>query len=402
MLNIMFGQSKYYVDSLSENTKRGLREKLRRGEFPGLAPIGYLNDYRTKKIVVDPERAPIVKHAFEMYATGTMTLDRIRAFFGENGIVTRNGYALLRAHVSSILSNPFYYGHFRYNGEVHEGTHAPIISKGLFDKVDAILNRRWRFSPSKHIATNTKPFRGLLHCATCGGAITAELQRGHVYYRCTKKGRMTTWCRQPYIREELLEDQISTLLKPFTLPPGWADQLFAKLEEDKKQIALTNRRLVAQRKAKIIEINGRLQKLVETFLDDLVDRETYAAEKAKLLGEKKSIEEQRDCLNTGRTSWLEPFEKWIFSAKNAEKVVVSGTKDEKRGLALEVFGSNMTLDYKKASGTSIKPWSFIPEKLQDGGVVPGTGLEPARLSPYAPQTYVSASSTTRALLVERG
>ena len=49
MLSIMFGQSKYYVDTLSENTKRGLREKIRRGEYPGRAPIGYLNDYRTKK-----------------------------------------------------------------------------------------------------------------------------------------------------------------------------------------------------------------------------------------------------------------------------------------------------------------------------------------------------------------
>ncbi len=56
MLNIMFGQSKYYVDNLSENTKRGLREKVRRGEFPHQAPIGYLNDYRTKKIIVDKSR----------------------------------------------------------------------------------------------------------------------------------------------------------------------------------------------------------------------------------------------------------------------------------------------------------------------------------------------------------
>lgn len=75
MLNIMFGQSKYYVDSLSENTKRGLREKVRRGEFPHQAPIGYLNDYRTKKIIVDRERAPLVKEAFEMYATGDSGTD---------------------------------------------------------------------------------------------------------------------------------------------------------------------------------------------------------------------------------------------------------------------------------------------------------------------------------------
>jgi len=42
MLSIAFGQSKYYVDSLSENTKRGLRQKVRRGECVGLAPLGYL------------------------------------------------------------------------------------------------------------------------------------------------------------------------------------------------------------------------------------------------------------------------------------------------------------------------------------------------------------------------
>ena len=53
MLNMAFGQSKYYVDSLSENTKRGLRQKVRMGIFPSQAPVGYLNDSRTKTIVVE-------------------------------------------------------------------------------------------------------------------------------------------------------------------------------------------------------------------------------------------------------------------------------------------------------------------------------------------------------------
>lgn len=48
MLNMAFGQSKYYVNSLSENTKRGLRQKVRRGEYPSLAPVGYIKDSRTK------------------------------------------------------------------------------------------------------------------------------------------------------------------------------------------------------------------------------------------------------------------------------------------------------------------------------------------------------------------
>ncbi len=49
MLNMAFGQSKYYVDNLSENTKRGLRQKVRNGIYPSLAPIGYINDVRKKR-----------------------------------------------------------------------------------------------------------------------------------------------------------------------------------------------------------------------------------------------------------------------------------------------------------------------------------------------------------------
>lgn len=71
MLNIAFGQSKYFVDSLSENTKRGLCQKVRRGELPSLAPVGYLNDPRTKTIVVDRKKAPVIIQSFEMFATGS-------------------------------------------------------------------------------------------------------------------------------------------------------------------------------------------------------------------------------------------------------------------------------------------------------------------------------------------
>src|SRR3990172_4179751 len=75
MLNIAFGQSKYYVDSLSENTKRGLRQKVKRGEYPSLAPIGYINDVRTKTVVVDKKRASLIRKAFEMYSKNGSRLE---------------------------------------------------------------------------------------------------------------------------------------------------------------------------------------------------------------------------------------------------------------------------------------------------------------------------------------
>jgi site-specific DNA recombinase len=65
---------------LSENTKRGLRQKVRRGEYPSIAPIGYINDVRTKTIVVDKRRKPLVIAAFEMYAEGNQRLQDIADF----------------------------------------------------------------------------------------------------------------------------------------------------------------------------------------------------------------------------------------------------------------------------------------------------------------------------------
>ena len=80
MLSIMFGQSKYYVDNLAENTKRGLRAKLRNGEYPSHAPFGYLNDVRTKTIIIDKTYSVLVKQAFELYARGDKKMADISVF----------------------------------------------------------------------------------------------------------------------------------------------------------------------------------------------------------------------------------------------------------------------------------------------------------------------------------
>jgi len=60
MLNIAFGQSKYFVDNLRENVKRGLRQKIRNGVWPGWAPVGYTNNPKTRGIDIDQEKAPKV------------------------------------------------------------------------------------------------------------------------------------------------------------------------------------------------------------------------------------------------------------------------------------------------------------------------------------------------------
>jgi len=134
MLSIAFGQSKYYVDNLSENIKRGHRQKLRKGIWPGFAPLGYLNNHRTKEIDLDKDKAPFIRKAFELYATGDYTLKAIKQFLADSGITSYRNKPLSASCVQRMLKNHFYYGVFKFNGEIYQGSHEPRNFLILFNK----------------------------------------------------------------------------------------------------------------------------------------------------------------------------------------------------------------------------------------------------------------------------
>ena len=60
MMSVEFGVANQYILDLATNTKRGLYEKVKRGEYPSLAPVGYINDPRTKTIIMDRKKAKII------------------------------------------------------------------------------------------------------------------------------------------------------------------------------------------------------------------------------------------------------------------------------------------------------------------------------------------------------
>src|SRR5436309_8148534 len=73
--------AEFYSANLSSEIRRGMGQKAKMGGWPHAAPLGYLNvrepiDGRlVAHIVADPERAPHVTAAFELYATGEWTVE---------------------------------------------------------------------------------------------------------------------------------------------------------------------------------------------------------------------------------------------------------------------------------------------------------------------------------------
>ena len=360
MLNMAFGQSKYYLDSLSENTKRGMRQKVRRGEYPGLTPIGYINDSRTKTINIDKKSAPVIRKAFEMYSEGNQTLDTIGMFLAQNNLFAKNGKRIHISRATFILSNPFYYGHFRYNSEIYEGKYEGIVAKKLWDQVQEVMKRRSR--PRHKQKNEPQAYCGLLSCASCGMQITGEYrvktqlngtEHFYTYYHCTKKSK-TQKCPEPCIRQESLDAQISSLLQKVSLPQNWADYLNTRLGKDKVESAQSVSALVSENEKRIQDIVVKLQRLLDGYLDQDIDKEVYRAEKSKLLSEKKSLEEEISRNQQKQKHWLEPMEKWIKDAGNMEKIALDSNLFAKKVAAKEIFGSNLLLQNKLVRASAPK------------------------------------------------
>ncbi len=365
MLNIAFGQSKYYVDSLSENTKRGLRQKVKRGEYPSLAPVGYINNSRTKSVVVDKKKSVIIRRAFELYAEGDHRLEDISDFLAQNNIVSKSGKRIHITRATFILKNPFYTGLFRYAGEIYEGKHEPIIAKKIFDRVQEVLKQRGR--PHHKSKIEPQVFCGLLHCGTCGMMITGEYrikiqkngtQHFYTYYHCTKK-RKNFKCPEPCIRQEELDKQIFSLLQKFSLRSDWAEKLLTRLEKDKMKSAQSVSTFVQEAGEKIKTINTKLQRLLDGYLEQDIEREIYRQEKAKLLLEKKSLEEKITRFEQKQNDWLEPMKNWINYAQNLEKIAKNSDLLEKKAAAKEIFGSNLCLASRALRGEPQNEWAAL-------------------------------------------
>ena len=368
MLSIAFGQSKYYVDNLSENTKRGLRQKVRRGEMPGRAPLGYINDIRTKTVIVDKRRSPFVIEAFELYAKDKSRLQDIADFLFSEGVKTKGNKPLKKDQITKMLTNPFYYGHFRYAGEVFEGKHTPIISKKLFDDVQKVIDRRKHKRTTKQ--NDPKPLCGLLRCGSCDMMITGENQtkrqkngniHRYLYYHCTKKRKNTPRCPEPHVRQELLDEQLSTMLQEYTMPMAWAVKLHELMDKDVTDQQTRNQAQTTDLQASIAQLSAKLQRLLDSYLDQDIDQDTYVSKKAEIMSQKKGFEEKLSKLALSQNLWLEPMKKWIETAVSICKIASSNNLESKKSLCLEIFGSNLILKNKKARMRVLEP-QLSPQK----------------------------------------
>ncbi|MDI6820620.1 MAG: recombinase family protein [Patescibacteria group bacterium] len=356
MLNIAFGQSKYFVDNLRENVKRGLRQKIRNGVWPGWAPVGYLNNPKTRLIDIDRAKAQKVKKLFEFYSTGRYTLKSLANWSKEKDLYGNLGKEIAVSNVQKILNNPFYIGLMKYRGEIFEGQHEPLISKKLFDKCREVMSKRGKV---QEVRKYNFAFLGLMKCASCGCSITAEIQKGHNYYRCTKKKGA---CQEKhYLREEVLNEQIKSFLQKVSLTSQDTEKVLAALDNEQEQAKQQARSKVEILKEQLKQVEIKLGKLLDVFLTDALSTEEYAAKKQELLSQKMELQEKITDFEQKGLSWLEPAREFVKSLNQAAKLIDENNLSELPTF-LKNIGSNHILRNRQLIFSPKIPYNLIAER----------------------------------------
>ena len=360
MLSIAFSQSKYYVDNLSENIKRGHRNKLKEGIWPRNAPLGYLNDKVNKVIIPDIERSPYIVKAFEAYATGKYTLRQIRELVTELGFRSQKEQVLSISNIHDILRNPIFCGLLRYGGEIYEGKHKPIITKKLFDSVAEVMSRK---SKPKSKVLKDYLYRGFFLCGECGCFITTETQKGHNYLRCTKRKNP---CNQKYVREEIITSQIEKEIKKVSLPPDWISWMIDENKKDQSSEIQSGELFANKVKADISLLESKIEKLMTAYLENALSLEEYREMKNKIMNEKQLLKEKLSASMQKANNRFELTEKFL---KFNMELANDRTNEEKIHLFKKV-GSN----FKILDRTLLFEPNSLWRTLLDSGFLGGNSL----------------------------
>ncbi|MBX3119688.1 MAG: recombinase family protein [Fimbriimonadaceae bacterium] len=357
--------AKNYIDNLSEETRKGMEEKARQGIWPSYAPYGYINVVSGAKrtIRLDKSLAPKIKRLFVAYADEGLSLDSVRRLAIEIGLRSRNGNRIHKSGIAQILSNPIYCGLIQWNRHVYVGSHEPVVSKELFEKVQDVMHGRNRNKTGFGVLEFT--YKGMLTCAHCGCAITAEMKKGkYVYYHCTgRKGRCPG---QKCIEEEQVTTQISNKLRGLRIDPEILEMLRRALLE-----SLTEERAfhVDQRESLEAECKSLEAKLEALYIDKLNGQVPLSAyDKLKAKWELELDQGQLLLSNLGKaqSSYFELGVSLLELGSNCHSRFEKANSKEKREL-LKVLCSNSLYDGRYVQLSLQEPFKSMLETCEKNG-----------------------------------
>ncbi|NKB46885.1 MAG: recombinase family protein [Legionellales bacterium] len=369
-MHVVMAQS--YVDSLRDNVKRSIEQKLRHGEWIGTAPIGYLNikglGRKRGKIILDPERALLIKRLFEEYATGQFTLGDMVAKTKQWGLRNSRGHqgALSKSHIHKTLTNPFYYGVMRVlkTGKEYPHIYEPIITKEVFDACQ-VVRRGWKKKPFQYGAKEYV-FRGLIKCATTGRTVTAETQK-----RTYKNGTRAQWTylrtwnpdnpqKKIWVREDKVLKEVEAIIAKLHIEPRLYSKIIAYIKQTANIERSYHKEQIHSLHREHENISRKLDKLMDFWLEEKITEAEHEAKREKLIQRRDEINALLTHHDQADDNFTDTLITLVNFASNAHQAFKGSTTQRKRRIIhftfsnLELKGTTLCFTLKKPFDEFVK------------------------------------------------
>ena len=303
---IMSSIAEFYSQNLANEVKKGLNEKVKNGGTPSLAPLGYLNIRRIddkgreeRTVVLDEQRAPLIKLAFEEYATGQWTVADLADHLAACGLTTRStpkvpSVPINKKSLNKVLINPYYKGIVTYNGVEYEGVHPALVDADTWQQVQDIL-----LSHVNGERTREHPhfLKGSLFCKNCGSRMIINYTKSstgarYPYFVCAGRHNKRVDCKQRAALIEEVERQVEKIYDRYSFPPYVRSYLETWLGENiKKEQEKYNAELDGLRREKD-KLERQRKKLLEAHYNDAIPLDLLKSEQQKIAKQLASIDHQ--------------------------------------------------------------------------------------------------------------
>ena len=370
-MGMVFGE--YYSAAISDNVKRKIDQKLYDGEWPGKAPIGYLNITRpdgTKDIIPDPERKDFIKRIFELRNEGE-TFRSIAKIMKKEGLTANNASRkpVGKSQIEGILRNPFYYGEMRYNGRIYKHRYEPIISKMDFLNAQEV-NKRQLENKNKKDVKHRYTFTGVAKCAVCGCSMSSYMAKGRVYMKCSQaKGH----CPGTNVSEEHIEEQLNDILDRLVPDNATCERIYEELAKRRNNSQKYFVNSLEEVRQSIKKISQKEATLYEDRLCGRITVDTYDKIAKDLKDEKEHYEQQLLELTANDKSFELDAATLLWVAQHARELYKS-LKVEQKTRFLHLLLSNLKIQQKTALPSLLEPFaslvdgsktqSWLPDKLE--------------------------------------
>ncbi len=346
MHGIMSSVAEFYSNNLAHEVKKGMLQKVQSGGTPSKAPLGYKNvinrdelGREARTVILDPERAPLVAKAFQLYAKGNKTVQQVADQLATEGLTTAPtpkipSKAITQPTLNKVLTNPYYKGMMRYNGALYEGSHEKLVDAQTWEQVQDILKSNLQGERTRQ---HPHFLKSTVWCGSCGGRLLVQVSKNKMgnhyhYFMCSNRHGRRNNCQQRSVQSDEVERQIEEYYKDIYLSESQKESLktllYKELDERRKE-ELSSQGNIRLEKDKIAR---KQQKLLEAHYADAIPLDLLKREQTALERAMADIETRFSALEQNYTDVRKNLDMVLELATNAKRLYKIAPEHIKRML----------------------------------------------------------------------